>query len=131
MIIVKKREDFEYYKCDACGQQLSTEGQLGEGGKVHGVHYAELANHFGYGSPLDFVDHFLPRRYHLCEACYKKACVLLGLPSSEDEIPEHLYIEFENPTGIPQWKCKDCRETIATGYFKIPSHRCRSVTPPS
>jgi len=63
-----------YASCDACASPLEF--------NVTDVEHGRIVNDFGYDTPeLDQLgaDVGARREVHLCQACYTKACVAVGL----------------------------------------------------
>lgn len=141
--MIKQTKVIQKALCDACGTKLSTASQRNDDGQAYDAHRASLTNEFGYGSPLDYCDGRIPRTFHLCEECYKKACDALGLPWCESKIDEKglsldhrmLMVKDDTPFDVvlnnkgevyhlPVWRCENCPWEVQTTSYKIPEHVC-------
>lgn len=138
--MIRKRIEVKKAFCDACGAKLSGEGQENDDKTVRDVHYGRLVNEFGYGSDLDGIDN-VTSDLELCEECYKKCFVALGLPLSQWQVPvyhlfvagEHRLLEndalFNGEIGkeiyyLHGWGCRLCGWRDLDHGLKIPEHEC-------
>lgn len=82
--------------CDACGADLAP----------NAFHHGVLQSRFGFGSPLDNVG---GAECVLCEACWRKACALLGLDPST----------LERRTATVTVACAGCGQPILPGGDRV------------